>query len=85
MQPQLTLPAVIARFEQGDFMKKFITTFASGLMLGSFALPTLALADMDCKDFRSQEEAQAYFDAQGPGDPDRLDRDNDGIACETLP
>ncbi|MET3901128.1 sugar lactone lactonase YvrE [Devosia sp. UYZn731] len=66
-------------------MKKFIATFASGLVLGSFALPTLALADMDCKDFRSQEEAQAYFDAQGPGDPDGLDRDNDGIACETLP
>lgn len=44
-----------------------------------------ASADMDCKDFSSQREAQQYYESQGGGDPDGLDRDNDGIACEALP
>lgn len=37
--------------------------------------------DLDCKDFADQAAAQAVFDAH-PGDPYRLDRDNDGVACE---
>lgn len=43
--------------------------------------------DKDCSDFATQEAAQAYFIAHGgPGaDPDSLDSDGDGIACETLP
>ncbi len=40
--------------------------------------------DYDCKDFRTQREAQAVLDAN-PGDPYRLDRDKDGKACESLP
>ncbi len=40
-----------------------------------------AATDRDCPDFASQAEAQAAYDAV-PGDPERLDRDNDGIACE---
>lgn len=44
--------------------------------------------DRDCGDFSTHSEAQAYFQAKG-GSPsnnvDRLDRDRDGIACETLP
>jgi micrococcal nuclease len=44
--------------------------------------------DKDCKDFATHSEAQAYFTSKG-GSPtnnvDRLDRDNDGIACEALP
>jgi micrococcal nuclease len=39
--------------------------------------------DRDCSDFSSQEEAQEFFEAAGPGDPHRLDRDHDGIACES--
>jgi len=35
-----------------------------------------------CSDFASQEEAQAFFTQNNAGN---LDRDNDGIACETLP
>ena len=31
------------------------------------------------------EEARAFFDSQGPGDPHELDSDGDGIACESLP
>lgn len=53
------------------------------------ALSALALApsgasavDYDCEDFATQEEAQEYL---LPGDPYRLDADDDGIACEDLP
>lgn len=41
--------------------------------------------DRDCSDFFSQEEAQDFFESQGPGDYHGLDRDGDGVACETLP
>jgi hypothetical protein len=48
-------------------------------------LPGIAHAkDHNCQDFAYQEDAQAYFDAQS-GDPDNLDRNGDGVACETLP
>ena len=40
-----------------------------------------AATDRDCPDFASQAEAQAAFDAV-PGDPERLDGDDDGQACE---
>ena len=38
--------------------------------------------DYNCSDFSTQAEAQGYL---FPGDPYGLDRDNDGIACESLP
>ncbi|HLU57259.1 MAG TPA: excalibur calcium-binding domain-containing protein [Pseudonocardia sp.] len=37
--------------------------------------------DRDCRDFASQADAQAALEAS-PGDPERLDADDDGIACE---
>lgn len=40
--------------------------------------------DNDCGDFGSQAEAQAFFEAAGPGDPHRLDGEGDGTACESL-
>lgn len=40
--------------------------------------------DLDCEDFRTREKAQAALDAD-PADPNRLDRDADGAACEQLP
>jgi Excalibur calcium-binding domain len=46
------------------------------------AFPAGAAADYDCADFATQEEAQEHL---LPGDPDGLDADNDGIACEDLP
>lgn len=39
--------------------------------------------DLDCADFANQEEAQAVLEAD-PSDPNNLDADNDGIACEGL-
>lgn len=39
----------------------------------------------NCDDFTTQAEAQAAFDARGPGDIHQLDRDGNGEACEGLP
>ncbi|MDX3486834.1 excalibur calcium-binding protein [Streptomyces sp. ID05-18] len=59
------------------------------LAIGSVApLSGVAHAqDLDCSDFRFQEDAQAEFN-RAPSDPNRLDEDrgaDDGIACEVLP
>ena len=44
-------------------------------------------ADRDCSDFPNQAAAQTYFISQGgpSQDPDQLDGDGDGIACDSLP
>lgn len=65
-------------------MKRKILLLAVVLTL-AMAAPTFAQRDMDCADFRSWREAQDFFERSGPGDPHGLDRDNDGIACESLP
>lgn len=48
---------------------------------------TTTTGDLDCKDFPTQEQAQAFFISQGgpSKDPHRLDQDHDGVACESLP
>lgn len=40
--------------------------------------------DLDCADFDTREEAQVVLDAN-PDDPNYLDGDGDGVACESLP
>ena len=40
--------------------------------------------DVDCPDFATQAAAQGHLLAH-PGDPDGLDGDHDGVACQTLP
>lgn len=70
-------------------IKHRTTTVATGglLLAGAmlFGAPAAsAQGDLDCADFATQAEAQATFDAD-PTDPNGLDRDNDGIACESLP
>jgi len=61
-------------------------------LLAAFAFAALvpassAAADKDCRDFRSQRAAQIFFLKHGGPryDPDRLDGDNDGVACEDNP
>jgi micrococcal nuclease len=44
--------------------------------------PAPSSGDLDCADFGSQAEAQATYDAD-PSDPNGLDADSDGYACET--
>jgi hypothetical protein len=53
--------------------------------LASAQLATPLAADLNCSDFKYQEDAQAVYD-QDPSDPNGLDGDdNDGKACESLP
>ena len=46
-----------------------------------------ARSDRDCSDFITQTEAQKFYEASGgpAQDPHRLDGNEDGIACESLP
>ncbi|MEU3840286.1 excalibur calcium-binding protein [Streptomyces sp. NPDC028635] len=67
------------------------STGAVGTLIAIAALMPLAdpahAQDLDCRDFRFQEDAQAVLDADR-SDPNRLDEDqgpDDGIACEALP
>lgn len=39
----------------------------------------------NCGDFATYAETLAVYKAYLPGDPNRLDKDDDGIPCETLP
>lgn len=57
------------------------------VLLGTSVLvpPPASASDMDCGDFATQAEAQAFFVAAGAGDPHQLDSDGDGIACEGNP
>jgi len=52
------------------------------------AMPSAASSsDKDCADFPSQRAAQFFFLRHGGPrqDPDRLDGDDDGVACEDNP
>lgn len=55
--------------------------FAAALSIGT---GSASAADLDCSNFATQAEAQATYDAD-PSDPNGLDRDKDGTACESLP
>ncbi|MFJ9722707.1 excalibur calcium-binding domain-containing protein [Streptomyces sp. NPDC101209] len=63
-----------------------LSTAALALLatVGPAAAVAHAQSDLDCSDFVFQEDAQAVFNSD-PSDPNRLDADNDGIACEDLP
>lgn len=54
---------------------------------GSAASPDPSGPDVNCGNFATHAEAQAFFLAAGgpQADPHRLDGDNDGSACEALP
>ena len=59
-----------------------VTILTAGM---SYPLAGVALAqDLDCSDFSTQAQAQAVYN-QDPSDPNGLDADNDGLACEALP
>lgn len=70
-----------------------MTVRSSGLVLSAvtagvlglgFAGPAYAVeGDRDCADFDSQADAQAAYD-EDPSDPERLDSDDDGEACESF-
>jgi len=59
----------------------FVLSLAATLLVSGATGPALAQDDLDCADFSSQEEAQAELE-RDPSDPNNLDADDDGIACE---
>lgn len=61
-----------------------LAVFLSILFMFGTTQSVFAADDLNCSDFDTQPEAQAHLDAD-PDDPDGLDRDGDGIACENLP
>ena len=68
----------------------FAAAAGAALIALIIVLPTAASAhrgDMDCANFSSQRSAQIFFLKHGGPryDPDRLDADHDGIACEDNP
>ncbi|MGK3199806.1 excalibur calcium-binding domain-containing protein [Amycolatopsis sp. MEPSY49] len=75
-----------------SLFRRALTTAAAvaGLaLLGPVSLASAQLAaplaaDLDCGDFQYQEDAQAVLD-QDKSDPNHLDDDKDGIACEARP
>lgn len=65
-----------------------LLAFFLAATLFTLTAPTSRAAgrDRDCSDFSSQRQAQVFFERHAPArDPHRLDGDNDGIACESLP
>lgn len=74
MKPPLRLFAVLA-------------PIAALAVLAIPSAPAAASRDKDCADFPTQRAAQTFFLRHGGPryDPDRLDGDNDGIACEDNP
>lgn len=68
--------------------KPFLACFAALVVVSVLLLPaTASAADKDCANFRTQRAAQFFFLRHGgpQEDPDRLDGDNDGVACEDNP
>jgi hypothetical protein len=59
-------------------------TAATLVVGGLLSIATAAHADLNCSDFPSQAAAQAHLRAD-PSDPDHLDANGDGIACESNP
>lgn len=53
-------------------------------MAGLFPVTSAGAKDLNCSDFKNQAAAQRHLNAD-PSDPDNLDSDHDGIACESLP
>lgn len=62
-----------------------VATTLAALAALSFVIPGTPIVEaVNCSDFASQAAAQAYLRAN-PSDPDGLDGNDDGIACESLP
>jgi Excalibur calcium-binding domain len=67
---------------------RLLACLAAMFVASILLLPaTASAADKDCANFRSQRAAQFFFLRHGgpQSDPDRLDGDNDGVACEDNP
>ena len=60
---------------------------STGGSAGDGGVPANPGDSVNCSDFATHAQAQAWFDRYRPyyGDIAKLDRDNNGVACESLP
>jgi hypothetical protein len=67
-------------------MRRTMLLLGAAFVLGIAAAPAASAQanDQNCSDFPSQAAAQAHL-GQDPSDPDNLDADDDGVACEDFP
>ena len=64
-------------------MKRLLYLAILSMVILTVSAPAaLGQQDLDCDDFSSQAEAQQTL-RQDPGDPNGLDAEGDGVACET--
>lgn len=62
-------------------MLALLMLLAAGFVASS-AVPAAAQDQFNCDDYETQPEAQTVLNRTFPDDPNRLDADSDGIACE---
>ena len=71
---------------KGDAVKTRLMAVA--VVAAALTVPAEAATagDKDCSDFSTWRQAQNFYHRHGGPryDPDRLDADHDGIACESL-
>src|SRR3989338_201731 len=60
------------------------TPTATPSQSGTYSLPPCASSDCDCGHFTTHAYAQWFHDNYDPTDKHRLDRDADGLVCESL-
>ncbi|MDP9353906.1 MAG: thermonuclease family protein [Chloroflexota bacterium] len=65
-------------------MRRLAALLLLAVLLPLGAITPVAAQDVDCSDFATQGDAQAVLTSD-PSDPNGLDRDSDGVACESLP
>lgn len=66
-------------------MRRLLLAAALAVGCGvAFVGPAAAVDDQNCSDFPSQAAAQQHL-REDPSDPDNLDGNNDGVACEDNP
>jgi micrococcal nuclease len=87
----LTIPPNVRYAERFLALSRAARTAGRGLWgadacAGDAGTKPTVTGDKDCADFGSQAEAQRYYEAKGgpAADPDRLDADHDGTACDSL-
>ncbi len=65
-------------------MRRLAVLLLLAILLPLRAISPVTAQDRDCGDFTTQGDAQAVLSAD-PSDPNGLDGDSDGVACESLP
>ena len=59
-------------------------TLYTRYVLSGDSLPRALAQDLNCSNFQTQQQAQRVLD-RDPSDPNGLDRNKNGVACESLP